>query len=169
MRTRMLPLVAPLFFVFAACSAVDDIKPKAPDVTPDKVSLTKISPTGLELLAEMAIKNPNDIDLEARSVTANVVLDGQYDLGTVEIPHQIDLPSDQETRLSVPLTLDWKDVAVVGTLIALKRSVPYDVDGKVNVGGKLLNVNVPFHVSDVITEEELRQALPGDSPPLQTR
>lgn len=59
--------------------------------------------------------------------------------------------------------MDWIDVAVIAILIALHRSVPYDVDGTVEFGGDLLHVSVPFHVSDVITEDELRQA--GGTPP----
>ena len=160
MRNGILLLVAPLI---VACSAFDDLKPKAPDVT-QKVSLTKISPAGLEVLVEIVARNPNAIDLEARSLTAKVVLDGQYDMGTVEIPQEINFPSDQEVHLSVPVTVDWKDASVFSSLVAQKRDVPYDIYGNVKVGIDLFKVNVHFHVSNVITEEQMRQADPGASP-----
>jgi hypothetical protein len=50
-----------------ACSGAE---PQTPTVTPEKVRVTKISPTGIELLTELDVDNPNSIDLEARSVTA---------------------------------------------------------------------------------------------------
>jgi hypothetical protein len=43
-----------------ACS---EVEPQRPTLTPERVSLTKISPAGIELLAELAVQNPNAIDL----------------------------------------------------------------------------------------------------------
>jgi len=157
MRTRVLLLFAPLI---VACSAVDNLKPKAPDVAAD-VSVTKIGPAGLELLVVVAATNHNDITLEAQFETARVVLDDQYDMGTVEIPQEVVLPSDREVRVSVPVTLVWKDDSVLASLAALKRDVRYDIDGTVKVGVDLFKVRVTFHVSDVISEKQLRQAAPG--------
>jgi len=160
MRIAMLLLVAPLVL---ACSAAEKVEPDAPKVTAEKASLTKISPAGIELLVELGVHNPNAIDLEARSVTAKVVLDGKHDMGTVEIPQEVDLPSEKQIRVAVPVAVDWKDVTVIAALIALKRNVPYDIDGSVKIGVELFKVSVPFHVSDIITEEQLRRAA-GDPP-----
>ena len=157
MRTRVLLLFAPLIL---ACSAVDGLKPRAPDVDAD-VSVTKISPAGIELLVEVAAMNPNDIDLEARFETARVVLDDQYEMGTMVSPQQIDLPSDQEVHVFVPVTVNWKDASVVASLIEQKRDVRYQVDGEVKVGIDLFKVKVHFHVSNVITQAQLRQAASG--------
>jgi LEA14-like dessication related protein len=145
-----------------ACSATETLHPTT---TPQRVSVTKISPAGIELLVEVAVDNPNPIDLEARSVSAKVVLDGKHDLDTVEIPHEIELPSDQRTHLAVPMQMNWKDATVVTVLVALNRSVPYDVDGSVSLGGDLIHVSVPFHMSDVITQEQLLKAVMTPPPP----
>jgi LEA14-like dessication related protein len=155
MRMAMLLLVAPLV---VACSAVEEVEPDAPRITAEKAILTKISPAGIELLVELGAYNPNDIELEAQSVTAKVVLDGKHDMGTVEIPQEVDLPSEQQIRIAVPVVVDWKDVTVIAAFIALKRNVPYDIDGSVKIGVELFKMSVPFHVSDIITEEQLRQA-----------
>src|SRR5262245_36326571 len=124
MRIRPLLLAAPLFVV--ACSAIDDIKPRTPEVTDLMVSVTNVSPAGFELLVEFAAINPNGIDLQATSLTASVVLDGQYDMGTAEIAQEIDLPSNKEVRVSLPVPFDWKDMRIVSSLIAQKGDVPYD-------------------------------------------
>jgi LEA14-like dessication related protein len=146
-----------------ACSEATE--PLHPTTTPERVSLTKISPAGIELLVEVAVDNPNPIDLEARSVSAKVVIDGKHDLDTVEIPHEIELPSDQRTHLAVPMQMNWKDATVVTVLVALNRTVPYDVDGSVSLGGDLVHVSVPFHMSDVMTQEQLLKAVTNPPPP----
>jgi LEA14-like dessication related protein len=163
-------LVLPLLGVAcsAADEAVDKVKPEAPDVTAEKADLTRISPAGLELLVELGAYNPNSIDLEARSVTARVVVDARHDLGTVEIPQEVDLPSKQKIRISVPAAVDWKDVSIVAALVALKRNIPYDIDGEVKIGVELFKVTAPFHVTGIITEEKMREALGAPPPaPLQ--
>jgi hypothetical protein len=99
--------------------------------------------------------------LEADSLTANVVLDGRYDMGTVDVPQEFDFPSKQQVHFGVPVVADWKDVTVITALIALMRDVPYDIDGTVKVGRGPFKVTVPFHMSDVITEEQLRGAIGG--------
>jgi hypothetical protein len=86
-------------------------------------------------------------------------------MGTVEIDHKVKLPSDQRTVLSVPMAMDWKDVAVITALVALHNDVPYDVDGKVSLGGDLVHVSLPFRLSDVITAEQLLQAIAKPPPP----
>ena len=154
----MLLLVAPLV---VACSAVADIKPDPPSVTNQKVSVTKVTPAGIEVLVELDVRNPNSINLEAESLTANVILDGRYDMGTVDVPQEIDLPSKQQIHVGVPVVADWKDVAVITSLIALMRDVPYDVDGTVKVGRGPFKVTASFHMNDVITEEQLRGAIGG--------
>jgi LEA14-like dessication related protein len=157
MRNEILLVVVPLI---GACSAVDALTPKAPDVD-EKVCVTTINPAGVELLVEINVKNPNGIGLEATSLTAKVVLDDRYDMGTVEVPQEVDFPADEEVHVSVPVTVDWRDASIVASLIALQRDVPYDIYGNVRVGIDLFKVNVHFHVSDVITEEQMRQAAPG--------
>ncbi len=158
---RLSTLLAPMILV-GACSGSE---PQIPTMEPEKVSLTKISPAGIELLVDVNVDNPNPVDLEARSVSAKVVLDGKHDLDTVEIPHEVEFPSNQRTHLSVPLQLSWKDAAVTAALVALRRSVPYDVDGSVSLGGDLIHVSLPFHLSDVITQEQILKAVANPPPP----
>jgi LEA14-like dessication related protein len=160
-RMRFAMLLAAVVSVVACSGSEPQI---TPTITPERVSLTKISPAGIELLVEVGVDNPNPIELEARSVSAKVVLDGKHDLDTVEVRHEVELPSDRRTLLAVPLQMDWKDVAVTAALVALHRSVPYDVDGSVSLGGDLVHVSLPFHLSGIITEAELLKAV-TDPPP----
>jgi len=146
---------AALFGVYLALACG---RPKPPTITPEKGEVTSVGPDGIQLTLALTVDNPNRIDLSARSVTGRVLLDGKHDLGTVTVSQPFRLPSGQRTALSVPMTVAWKDLGVVLALAASNRNLPYDVDGFVSVGGDSINVNLPFHLSGVVTHEQLLKA-----------
>ena len=143
---------------FAVCLALACERPKPPTLTPEKGEVTSVGPEGILLELALAVDNPNRIDLSARSVTGRVLLDGKHDLGAVTVTQPFRLPSGQRTSMTVPMTLAWKDIGVLLALAASNRNLPYDVDGSVNVGGDSINVNLPFHLSGVVTHEQLLKA-----------
>ena len=146
--TRALLLIATLLVV--SCS-----RPKPPTLTPQRVDVTAVGTAGISLLVQMAALNPNPIDLSARSVTAEVTLDGKNKLGTVTVPHPIDLPAKKWTRIDLPLSVAWADMSSLLVLATAGRSVPYAVDGTVSVGGDVLRAELPFHLTGEITREQL--------------
>jgi LEA14-like dessication related protein len=145
------PIVA-LAVVLAACS-----RPAPPTIVPEKAVVTAISPAGIQMNVELALDNPNGVALSARTVTANVVLDGKYPLSSVTVPHEVTLAAHSRSALLVPMTLKWEGVSTLVALAGSQRNVPYEVNGSVNLGGDLLNVDVPFHLAGVLTKEQLVQ------------
>lgn len=141
-------------FVFVAACA----RPKPPSIVPEKAVITSIGPAGIGMNVELGVDNPNGIALSARSVTANVVLDGKYPLTTVTVPSEFTLAAHARTPLSVPMSLAWSNLSTLLVLASSNRSVPYDVDGSVTLGGDTLHADVPFHLSGVVTKEQLVQA-----------
>src|SRR2546423_5716267 len=158
--TASLPIVVVAF----SCS-----RPKPPTLLPEKATVTALAPTGVTLDVELGVDNPNAIELSGRSVTAKVTLDGAHDLGTVSVPRPFKLPPRQRTQLSVPMTLNWADVSLLVSLAASNRPVSYDVDGTVNLGGDLLDVDLPFHLAGVITQRQLVQATINSIPAFPLR
>jgi len=134
----------------AACS-----RPKPPTITPEKAVVTVIAPSGIEMNVELAVDNPNGVDLSARSVTANVVLDHHLPLRTVTVPHEFRLAARSTSHLVIPMSLKWEDVSTLLTLAAANRNIPYDIDGSVSLGGDLLHADVPFKLSGALTHDEL--------------
>jgi hypothetical protein len=61
--------------------------------------------------------------------------------------------------LNVPVVVDWKDATIIAGLVALKRNIPYTINGSVNIGVELVKFDVPFDVDDVITEQQMREAV----------
>jgi LEA14-like dessication related protein len=141
-------------------------RPEAPTLTPTKVTVTAISPSGLNVMLDLAIDNPNKIDLAARQVAGRVTLDGRYDLGSFAVSQPFRLPARQRSELAVPFALAWKDIAGIAAvaLTAGGRNVPYDVDGKVTVGGESLNVDLPFHLRGEVTHEQFVRATANSLP-----
>jgi hypothetical protein len=150
--------------MLAAWLALACGRPKPPTITPEKGEVTSVGPEGIQLRLSLTVDNPNRIDLSARSVNGRLLLDGKYDLGTVTVSEPFRLPSGQRTPLTVPMTVGWKDLGVVLALAASNRNLPYDVDGSVNVGGDSINVNLPFHLSGIVTHEQLLKATLNSMP-----
>lgn len=147
--------------LFWGCS-----RPKPPTITPEKAEVASIGPAGVELVVELGIDNPNRKDLSARSVTGRLILDGKHDLGTVTVPHEFKLPSGKRSHLKVPLSLKWKNLAALVALAAENRSIPYDVDGWVSVGGDILHADVPFRLRGVLTHDAIVRATMNSLPRL---
>jgi LEA14-like dessication related protein len=149
---------------FIALLAVSCSRPSPPTLTPQRAEVTAVGTAGISLLVQMAADNPNRFGLSARQVTAEVTLDGRHKLGAVTLPEAIDLPAKKSTRIDVPLSVAWNDLPSVIALAATGRSIPYAVDGTVSIGGDVIHVELPYHLTGEITREQLRAALINSVP-----
>jgi LEA14-like dessication related protein len=141
----------------AACS-----KPAPPTITSVRPTSIGVTAIGLTVGLELGMQNPNAVPIPLESVQAHVVLDGTLDLGTATVPDEVILAAGQETRTPVSVELPWKDMRQLAHLVASGRDVDYKADGTVALGGKLLNVSVPFVMAGTITREDLaRGAMQG--------
>jgi LEA14-like dessication related protein len=155
----MRALVLALAVALAGCS-----QPEPPKLTPEQAKVTSISPAGIALNVRLEAYNPNSVDLSARKVVARVKLDGRIDLGTVKVPTALNLPAQRRTKLDVPLSLKWSDLSFVIALATSNRSVPYEVDGTVELGGDAFSVDVPFRMGGTISHDELVRATANSLP-----
>ncbi len=150
-----------IVFLVVGCS-----RPKPPTITPERATITAIGPAGIDMLVQLGVDNPNGVDLPARSITAKLLLDGNHDLGTVTIPQPVTLAAGKRTDLTVPLSLKWQDISALVSLASVNRSVPYDVEGSVTLGGDVLHADVPFHLRGTVTHEQLVAAARKSMPQL---
>jgi hypothetical protein len=126
--------------------------------------VTAIGPSGMQVNVDLSLDNPNAVDLSGRSVTAKVVLDGKYALRPVTVPHDFTLKARAKSELVVPMALKWEDVSTLLALASTGRSIPYDVDGTVTLGGDVLSVDVPFQLRGELTREQLIQTTVNSLP-----
>lgn len=142
----------------AVSLAVACSKPEPPTLVPTSATVTTVSPAGLGMVVKVDATNPNRMALSARTVTAKVRMDGKYDLTVVTLERPMALPGQATTTLDVPLQLTWTDAGILASLAAANRTIPFTLDGTMNVGGDRLNVDVPFHVDGSLTSAQLVDA-----------
>jgi LEA14-like dessication related protein len=150
--------------VLAALLVVSCSRPSPPTLTPQRAEVTAVGTSGISLLVAIAVNNPNRFSLSARQVTAEVTLDGRFKLGAVTVPQAIDMPANQSTGIDVPVSVAWTDLPSIIALAATGRSIPYAVDGTVNIGGDVIHVELPYHLTGEITREQLGAALRSSVP-----
>jgi LEA14-like dessication related protein len=136
-----------------ACTA-----PEVPTVKPVSGRVLGINTTGLELEAKLEAENKNDFDIEVKSFTATITLDKTIKIGTVSAPNPVTLPANKKKVFDVPMSVKWNDAMTLAPLALSNRDVPWEAEGKVQVGGNHLDVELPFKVSGVVTHQQIVQA-----------
>jgi LEA14-like dessication related protein len=152
-------LLAALTLSLAGCA-----KPEPPQLTPVAVALTGISSSGMDVLVKLDAHNPNRIDLSGRRVSAKLTLDGKVDGGTVRADTPFTLPAQKTTRLDMPLSVQWSNVAGVAALAMGNRPIPYRIEGTVEMGGDTIHIDVPFRVEGTLAHDEIVKAALGSLP-----
>jgi LEA14-like dessication related protein len=158
----MRALVPIVLLLAAGCS-----KPAPPTLVPERVQITGLTSSHIDLEVTLDATNPNSIDLVARSLTAHVVIAGKFDVGTAEIPVTTTLPARQTTRIDVPISLKLEDIAPLGKLAITSATLPYRVDGVVSLGGDLLHIEIPYHLTDAIPRSQIAHAVLATIPGLE--
>jgi LEA14-like dessication related protein len=144
--------------ILLAVAATACEKPALPTFVPVKAVVNAVTPAGVDLTATLTATNPNRIEIPLREVTGHLVLHKTTDLGTITIPFPKTLPAGQTTTMDLPLMVPWKDLLALGQLAGLATDIPYTVDGTVNLGGDLINVEVPYHLEGTVTQAQLLDA-----------
>jgi LEA14-like dessication related protein len=158
MRGRHLAPIAAIA-VFSACS-----KPAPPTLAVKAVKVTDVSMSGIGLDVTADVTNPNAVTLSARRVTATIVIEKKYPLGTVAVDRAVSLPPNSTTPLEAPTTAAWQDLGALTALAGQPGPVHFEVDGTVNVGGDRLNVDLPFKATGEITHDQLVRAVAKSIP-----
>lgn len=143
-----------------ACS-----KPQPPTLAPERATVTSVDAQAIHLDVTLTATNPNGVDLTVRDVTAHVVVAQKIDLGSMTLAQTYTLPAGKATSIDAPLTVPWTEVSAISQL-AGAATVPFTVDGTVELGGDLLHVTVPYHLAGSMTQQQLlgatlRSLVPG--------
>lgn len=139
--------------------------PQPPVVVPQSISVVGVNGVGLSLAVVLNVRNPNSFPLVAHKVEGDLLV-GMSDqkLGTGQAMPQQAIPAKGATAMDVQVQIAWRDITVLGGLMAMP-SVPYSFKGKVTLGGESLNITLPFELRGQLTREQLIAAglkgLPG--------
>jgi len=148
------PFLAAAAVAFVACS-----RPEVPTVQPISGRVSAISNTGITVDAKLEAYNPNDFEISVKSFTATIVLDHQYNIGTVTSAQAVTLPAKKKKLFEVPITIKWNDVGALAPLAMSSKDVPYEASGSVKVDTGSIDLDVPFKVTGVVTHAQISQAV----------
>jgi LEA14-like dessication related protein len=146
--------------VAAACAVASTgcSKPRAPTIAPEHATVTGVDAKALHLDVALSATNPNGVDLNVRDVTAHVVLGKTIDLGSVTLPQAMTLPAGKASTIDAPLAVPWNDLTALAQLVGGSGPIPFTIDGTVELGGDLLHVTVPYHLTGSVTQQQLMAA-----------
>ena len=139
----------------AGLAAAGCSKPEPPTLTPKKGTIRAVGPAGVTLRLEFDAYNPNGFALSVQSVKAKATFDDSIRLQEVTSPTAISLPAKATSPLTADVTVPFDSLPALMTLATSKTEVPYVIEGTVAVGGKDLNVNLPFTLKGKVTRQEL--------------
>jgi LEA14-like dessication related protein len=138
-------------------AAVACSKPEPPTLVPEKATLVRIDPHGIELAVELTATNPNSVDLTASEITSRLIV-GNEQVGTVTLPRTTTLPAGSKTKIAVHMSISSPNIASLAGFAATGNAVPYSVDGRLDMGGALVHVWVPFHFEGSIPHDQIVSA-----------
>lgn len=128
---RFAPFLA-LSLLLSACATLKE-QIKEPEVSVREVMLRNASLDGMQLDFILGIDNPNPLGIAMQGLSYKLALDDKpmFDGTTSE---RVSVPANGSSQLTLPFTLDYEEL--LGGLGALreKKSVQYELSGKVDLG-----------------------------------
>lgn len=135
-----------------ACS-----KPQPPTVSARSARVTASAPTGVQLAVELDVHNPNAFPLLVESVEGTLAIAGGAEIGRGTARPATDIPAQGSSAVTSQLTIPWSNLAALAPFALSGAPVPYTFEGRARVGGKRLNVAVPFTLRGELSREQLLQ------------
>jgi LEA14-like dessication related protein len=124
---------------------------------PHMVRVVGINAGGLDLDVQLNVHNPNSFPLSAEGVEGTLFVSRHLELGHGSSAEIDPIPAGGTSMVASRLHMNWADMTSALPLLTSER-IPYEFSGSVAVGGKTINVRLPFTLSGELTRSELLQA-----------
>ena len=113
-----------------------------PQVDLRQVKLRSAGITGGTLDAQLAIANPNHLEVKGAKLTAGLDLSGQH-FGDLATSDAFTLTKEDTTLITIPLTFKWADMASAAKNVLGYGKVDYHLAGTMSVTTPV-TIDVPF-------------------------
>lgn len=151
-RRGWLLVAAGLLALAAGCR-----KPQPPSIRPHLARVTGVSPTGVELEVQLEVTNPNSFPLAAEAVTGTLYVSGGQKLGEGLAHPRSPIAAGGSSLVSCQVLVAWADLGAILPLLVQQR-VPYELRGELTLGGRSINVTLPFTFHGELDRSELLRA-----------
>lgn len=148
-----------------ALLALGCAKPQPPRITPRSADVTGANSQGLGLRVHCVVRNTNGFDLTVQRVSVRLTL-ASRDLGATELPSALRLPSNVDVPMDIEVRAPWGDLPGIIAVTLFNENVPYRLDGTARVGGRNLNLDVPFTLESTLPRRVLTGAVSNSTPGL---
>jgi LEA14-like dessication related protein len=132
-------------------------QPKPPTIRPHLARVTGVSAAGIDLEVQLDVFNPNAFPLAAEAVKGTLFLAGGRRLGEGSANPRSSIAADGSSLVACQVHVAWADVGAVLPLLMSER-IPYELRGDVTLGGRSINVTLPFTFSGELDRAELLRA-----------
>jgi LEA14-like dessication related protein len=100
---------------------------KMPQIDVQNIHVEKITTRGAIVMLALQIKNPNTMNFSFRDLTYNVTFENHEGIKGA-IAQSVEIPAKDSTIVTIPLNLNYKDVAVtLGNYIEKGKNLQYDI------------------------------------------
>ena len=129
-----------------------------PQIQPESVTTSAISPQGADVEAMLDVYNPNSETLTASGIDTKVTIGGKPNVARAVVTEQLVLPGGERIKAKMPIHVEWTDPPAVAGLAEKKEPAPYVVEGTVHFVGKGARLETAFKLQGTMSPTELGEA-----------
>ncbi len=130
----------------AGCKSLLKKAYRDPKVKVVDVALTDVSTSGLELGVNVEIDNPNPIKVSFSGMEYDLVVDN-LPMAKGRKDSLIEIKASDKTNVTIPVELNYNQMAAVYNSSIVKDRVPYTLSGKVFLNTPVGSVPLPYQAS----------------------
>ena len=135
-----------------------------PTVGVTRAGISKITTTGLRVLLDLSVANPNQYELPVRQVSWNLGLFGAEVTRGATAQRSVVVPPNARAPVRVPVGVRYETVGNIYQKLLSNRSIPWSVAGQVDVQTPIGPFFVKFSESgswrNPIASRDAREATP---------
>lgn len=126
-------LLALSIFVFSGCTLLNMAKFKKPEMNLKSIKLEKFSFEKMDLIFSVEVKNPNDFDIDMKSLSYEVEMNEQK-IATQNVSNPVKVEALKTSTVELPLSVNMGQIfSSIGGLLQSKEST-YKISGSAQFG-----------------------------------
>ena len=123
---------------------------ESPKITLQEIKVKKMSVSQVFLEVVLTVKNPNRADITVDHLKYILEVN-KKNITSGAIDEDVTIPGHGQKEIALPLTVKYTDVLSSATKLLQNQTVPYRVQGSVNVGP----FNIPFDKAGELKASDL--------------
>jgi LEA14-like dessication related protein len=124
-----------------------------PTFTLKAITVQPVSLQEMHLLLGVEVRNPNNYDLELKSLDFKLHLNDRM-LGTGVLQQELLIPKARTSEISVPIRVGYADIGDCLKSVITGREVRYKLEGQARIKAGLGSATIPFTKEGSINQKD---------------